>query len=115
MERSETTEKVPPSEYIVTLPKKVAAIKNIATTTNKRQLRRFVGMVDYYRDMWIRRSEALAPLTTLTSKEAKWEWTNVHQTSFDNMKKLIARAVLYSAIPTSMMSLKYIPTQVLRN
>ena len=78
------------------MPKKVAAIKNIATPINKRQLRRFIGMVNYYRDMWIRRSETLAPLTALTSKEAKWKWTDVHQTAFDNMKKLVAREVLLS-------------------
>ena len=70
------------------IPKKVQAIKNIATPTNKRQLRRFIGMVNYYRDMWVRRSETLAPLTTLTSKQAKWEWTDVHQKSFEKMKKL---------------------------
>ena len=81
---------------VMPMPKKVAAIKNIATPINKRQLRRFIGMVNYYRDMWIRRSETLAPLTALTSKEAKWEWTNVHQTAFDNMKKLVAREVLLS-------------------
>ena len=40
---------------------------------------RFIGMVNYYRDMWICRSETLAPLTALTSKDAKWDWTEVHQ------------------------------------
>ena len=37
--------------------KKVKAIEDIATPTDKRQLRRFIGMVNYYRDMWIRRSD----------------------------------------------------------
>ena len=81
---------------VMPIPKKVQAIKNIATPTNKRQLRRFIGMVNYYRDMWVRRSETLAPLTTLTSKQAKWEWTDVHQKSFEKMKKLVAREVLLS-------------------
>ena len=36
-------------------------------------------MVNYYRDMWIRRSDTLAPLTALTSKEAKWRWTEVER------------------------------------
>ena len=35
-------------------------------------------------------------LTALTSKEAKWEWTDVHQKAFENMKKLVAREVLLS-------------------
>ena len=36
------------------LPKKVSAIKNIATPKTTREVRKFVGMVNYYRDMWIR-------------------------------------------------------------
>jgi hypothetical protein len=50
------------------LPKKVDAIKNIATPKTRKELRRFIGMVNYYRDMWIHRSDALAPLTASTSK-----------------------------------------------
>ena len=69
---------------------KVEAINNIAPPTNKKQLRRFIGMVNYYRDMWKKRSEILAPLTNLTSKNAKWEWLPVHQHAFELMKKTIA-------------------------
>ena len=72
------------------LNKKVEAINNIATPTTKKQLRRFIGMVNYYRDMWQGRSELLAPLSSLTSKTVKWLWTDVHQTAFDDMKKAIA-------------------------
>jgi len=58
------------------LQKKVEAIKKLAPPKNKKQLRRFIGIINYYRDMWIRRSHTLAPLTKLTSKNAKWEWTD---------------------------------------
>ena len=51
-------------------------------------------MINYYRDMWIRRSEILAPLTHLTSDKNKWEWTNVHQRSFDLIKKVLSRETL---------------------
>lgn len=76
--------------------KKVEAINNIAALTTKRQLRRFIGMVNYYRDMWVLRSETLAPLTSLTSKEVKWLQTEVCQQSFYKIKKLKFREVLLS-------------------
>jgi hypothetical protein len=48
-------------------------------------------MVNYHHDMWKGRSELCAPLSSLTSKKVKWLWTDVHQVTFDGMKKAIAR------------------------
>jgi hypothetical protein len=73
-------------EGIQPVAKKVEAIKNIAMPKNKHELHHFIGMVNYYRDMWIRRSEVLAPLTALTSKTAEWHWTDTEQKAFDTMK-----------------------------
>jgi hypothetical protein len=53
-------------------------------------------MVNFYRDMWIRRSEILAPLTALTSSKAVWRWTDVEQTAFDTILRIMAREVLLS-------------------
>ena len=72
------------------LPKKVDAIKNIAPPRNMKELHSFIGVINYYRDIQVCRSEILAPLTNLTSKEAKWEWTDVHQKAFDRIKKLVS-------------------------
>ena len=47
------------------LPKKVAAILSIKPPTNVREVRRFLGLVQYYRDLWEKRSHILVPLTTL--------------------------------------------------
>jgi RNase H-like domain found in reverse transcriptase len=51
-------------------------------------------MVNYYRNMWGKRSEILAPLAALTSKTAKWKWEAEHQKAFDNMKAMIAKEAL---------------------
>ena len=48
------------------LVKKVTAIENIASPKTQKQVRRFVGLINYYRDMWPRRAHILAPLTKLT-------------------------------------------------
>ena len=51
-------------------------------------------MVNYYRDMWHRRSEILAPLTKLTSTKTPWEWTNRHEQAFNAIKRTISRETL---------------------
>jgi hypothetical protein len=46
--------------------------------------------------MWLRRSELLAPLTSLTSSKVKFEWHSSHQQDFDKIKikKVIGMEVL---------------------
>ena len=60
----------------------------------KKDLRRFIGMVNYYRNMWIRQSHVLAPLAALTRKMVEFKWKAEHQKAFDTMKKIISREVL---------------------
>ena len=87
--------------------KKIEAILAINPPTNVKELRRFLGMVQYYRDMWMRRSEMLAPLTDLVgecgqtkttkakgTKKASWHWDEIHQQAFDLVKTTLARDVL---------------------
>jgi hypothetical protein len=51
-------------------------------------------MVNYYRDMRVRRGELLAPLTSMTSKNVKFNWTDENQKAFENVKKVICREVM---------------------
>ena len=44
--------------------------------------------------MWKHRSDILAPLTKMTSKQANWKWTEEHQKAFSHMKKYISRETL---------------------
>ena len=53
-------------------PYKVEAIKNIAVPTTKKQLQSFLWLINYYRDMWKHRSNISTPLSSMTSKQAKW-------------------------------------------
>ncbi len=83
------------------------AILAIQPPTNVKKLRHFLGMVQYYHDLWARRSKMLAPLTSLVgecgqtkvtrakgTKKAPWHWDEVHQRAFDHVKGTIAREVV---------------------
>jgi hypothetical protein len=78
------------------LPKKVDAMLNIQVPKTKRNLRTFVGMINFYRDMWPKRSEHLAPLTDLCSKQSRWNWGNKHTKAFQTIKDLISKETLLS-------------------
>jgi hypothetical protein len=77
--------------------KKVDAIRNIAAPTTKRQLRHFVGLVNYYRYMWKRRSHLIAPLTELMSKNVPFKWTEKHEKAFKELKDRISAEVCYDS------------------
>jgi hypothetical protein len=85
-------------------PKKVQAILALSLPNNVKELRHFFVMVQYYRDMWAKCSEMLAPLTDLVGKCGKtkttkrnktkkkpWQWDPIHQQAFDNVKAAIAK------------------------
>jgi hypothetical protein len=88
-------------------PKKLQAILALNPPNNVKELRHFLGMVQYYRDMWAKRSEMLAPLSDLVGecgetktarknkvKKKPWQWDSIHQIAFDNVKTTIAKEVV---------------------
>jgi len=56
-------------------------------------------MINFYRDMWIRRSAILTPLTELPSKDTKWKWTKQQEKAFPMIKEVMNKEVLL-AYPT---------------
>ena len=76
------------------MPAKVEAILNMEEPKTKTQLRAFIGLVNYYRDMWRRRSHVLAPLTGLTSKNVPWKWGEEEKKAFHETKKIISKEAM---------------------
>ena len=76
------------------IPKKFKAIQALPVPKTRKQLRQFIGMINFYRDMWQKRSELIAPLTALTSKNVKYEWKDDHQKCFEDIKRVIGRELL---------------------
>jgi hypothetical protein len=71
-----------------------------------KQLHRFLGVVQYYIDLWARCNDMLSPLTNMVgecghtkatraaeSKRKLWHWNNAHQTTFDNVNTTIAKEI----------------------
>ena len=63
-----------------TATKKVQAILALMLPRNGKELHRFLGMVQYYRDIWARRSKMLAPLSNLVGECGHTKVTKANKT-----------------------------------
>jgi hypothetical protein len=76
------------------MPKKVDAMMHLEEPKTRQQLCGFIGMVNYYRDMWKHHSHVLAPLTSLTSINIPWKWGKEQSKAFKEAKKILSTNVL---------------------
>ena len=72
--------------------RKVRAVLDMKEPTNLSELRSFIGLVNFYRDMWPRRAHTLSPLTDLTGKA--FVWGPPQRKAFLAMKALITTDAL---------------------
>ena len=86
-------------EGVKPLEKKVQAILNLEPPKTVKQTRSLLGIVQYYRDIWEKRSHILAPLTELTkepknkNKRPKFVWGEEQQQAFNSLKKIVSRDI----------------------
>ena len=67
-------------------PFKVQAVQNFPRPTTVKEVRQFLGFINFYRRSIDRMSELAAPLVNLTRKNVDFVWTDDCQKSFDKIK-----------------------------
>ena len=60
--------------------------------TNRKELRSFLGLVNYYRKFLDNHAAVVAPLSRLTSAKIPWEWGATEQQTFDKLKASLVKA-----------------------
>ena len=75
-------------------PKKIAAITSLKPPRSQKEIRAFIGLVNFYKTFWPKRAELMAPLSKLCGKGIKFKWTDTEQQAFDAIKDHIAEDVL---------------------
>ena len=73
-------------EGISPLPNKLDSIKHMPVPNSAKEIKQFLGLTGYYRKFVPRFADISRPLTTLTKKDVKFEWTSACQKSFELLK-----------------------------
>uniref|UniRef100_A0A2N9IMJ0 RNA-directed DNA polymerase n=1 Tax=Fagus sylvatica TaxID=28930 RepID=A0A2N9IMJ0_FAGSY len=81
-------------------PNKVEAVLNWSRPANVAEIRSFLGLAGYYRRFVEGFSQIATPLTHLTRKGVKFEWSNACEESFQELKQRLVTAPVLT-IPSS--------------
>ena len=71
---------------------KIKAISEMKLPKNQKNVREFLGMVGFYRKFINRFTDIARPMTKLTRKGVKFEWTGECQIGFDYLKSCLTEA-----------------------
>ena len=77
------------AEGIRPLPNKLDCIRNMPVPKDAKEIKQFLGLMGYYRKFVPRFADISRPLTTLTKKDTKFEWTPACQRSFNLLKETL--------------------------
>ena len=67
---------------------KVAGVLNWPTLKTVRDVRKFLGLANYYRQFVKDFAKIAQPLNNLTRKEEKWKWGDKQQGAFEQLKQV---------------------------
>ena len=67
---------------------------NMTPPKNTKEVHSFIGIFNYYRDMWERWSQVIHTLTALNLNNVKFKWTDVEHESFYDIKRDVTQDAL---------------------
>ena len=73
-------------------PEKVEAILDMPSPCDKSDLRRFLGMINYFGKFMPNLSEKTALLRKLLEKDVLWSWSDKHEECFCMLRKLVSES-----------------------
>lgn len=77
-------------------PEKISAVCDWPTPTSVTEIRSFIGIASYYRRFIENFSNVAYPLTRLTQKDRKFEWSEDCEQAFNSLKHLLTTAPILS-------------------
>ena len=88
-------------------PQKIETIVKWDRPTTATEVRSFLGLTGYYHRFMEGFSKIAVPLTSLTKKNAKFEWTDECEQSFQELKKRLVTTPILT-LPFQVLSLRFI-------
>ncbi|XP_076918628.1 uncharacterized protein LOC143579123 [Bidens hawaiensis] len=79
-------------------PSKIEAIKNWEAPKSPTEVRQFLGLAGYYRRFIENFSSIAQPLTQLTQKDKKYDWTEKQEEAFQLLKQNLCSAPILSLL-----------------
>ena len=89
------------AEGISPLTNKLDCIRNMLVPKDEKGIKQFLGLTGYYRKFVPRFADISRPLTTLTKKDKKFEWTPECQRSFNLLKETLCGEPILKDADTS--------------
>ena len=73
-------------------PRKVEAVRELATPSNRSELRSFLGLASYYRKYIAGHADIVAPLTAMLGENQLFKWGKAEQAAFEGVKECLGTA-----------------------
>lgn len=72
-------------------PNRVSAIQNFRAPRNVKELRSFLGLINYERRFCNQLAELTVPLLRLLKRGNRWRWTDIEHEAFQNLKEVFLK------------------------